>query len=196
MTDEVISQPQTLVLHIVRHGETDFNAERRIQGQMQEVALSERGREQARVIAEELAESTRASAIIASDLDRTMQTAAIIGERLRLPVTPEPALRERHFGVVQGQLYADVADQVEGWWADPDHRVDGGESNREMYERVAAYLRGLVADPPGPELILVTHGGTMNMAVAWLAGASVDAHEWVRFGNCDVRTVEVDSARI
>jgi broad specificity phosphatase PhoE len=183
-----------LILHFVRHGETDWNAERRIQGQLKDVALSENGREQARAIAEQL-RSTSATMVIASDLDRTMETARIIAERLGLDVTPEPALRERHFGIVQGRLYADadVAPLVEGWWQTADHRVEGGESNREMYERVARYLQSLVAAPPAGEIIVVTHGGTMNMAVAWLAGTPVDTHEWQRFANCDVRTVVVEA---
>jgi probable phosphoglycerate mutase len=187
----VVGEHRRLVLHIVRHGETPWNSERRIQGQQHDVPLSENGREQARAIADELA-STAASMIIASDLDRTMQTARIIGARLGLDVTPEPALRERHFGIVQGRLYEEVAQSVDGWWRSPDHRVEGGESNREMFERVAGYLRALVASPPASEIIVVTHGGTMNMALAWLSGTPVDGYEWQRFGNCDLRTVVVE----
>jgi probable phosphoglycerate mutase len=185
---------QELTLHLVRHGETTWNSERRIQGQQHDVPLSERGREQARVVAEALAETASPELIIASDLDRAMQTAEIIAGRLALPVLAEPALRERHFGIAQGRLYEDVAKMVEGWWRDPDHRVEGGESNRDMYERVAAYLEALVAAPPARELILVTHGGTMNMAVAWLSNTPVDVFEWQRFDNCDLRTVVVPAA--
>jgi probable phosphoglycerate mutase len=191
MSEETVIGEQRLVLHIVRHGETPWNSERRIQGQRHDVPLSENGRAQARAIAEELSVS-HATMIIASDLDRTMQTAHIIAERLGLEVVPEPALRERHFGIVQGELYEDVAKLVDGWWQTPDHRVEGGESNREMYERVGEYLARLVATPPASEIILVTHGGTMNMALAWLAGAPVDGYEWQRFGNCDLRTVIVE----
>lgn len=183
-----------LVLHFVRHGETDWNAERRIQGQLKEVALSVNGRQQARAIADELA-TTNATLIIASDLDRTMQTAEIISERLQLPIVAEPALRERHFGITQGQFYADVADLVHEWWKHADHRVEGGESNREVYERVSRYLQRLIADPPGRELILVTHGGTMNMALAWLDRVPVDAYEFQRFENCAVRTVVVAASQ-
>jgi broad specificity phosphatase PhoE len=181
-----------LTLHLVRHGETHWNAERRIQGQLREVALSQRGCEQARDVADRLAATTTATVIIASDLDRAMQTAQVIAERLALPVTPEPALRERHFGIAQGRLYADVADLVHEWWTHADHRVEGGESNRDLYHRVGRYLEALVADPPAHELILVTHGGTMNMAVAWLAGLPIEGLEWQRFENCALRTVTVD----
>lgn len=190
MSDAAGVPGDDLVLHFVRHGETDWNAERRIQGQLKEVALSANGREQARAIAEDLA-ATSATLIIASDLDRTMQTAEIISKRLQLPIATEPALRERHFGITQGELYSDVADLVHEWWKTADHRVEGGESNRDVYERVSRYLQRLVADPPGRELILVTHGGTMNMALAWLDRVPVDTYEFQRFENCAVRTVVV-----
>src|SRR6185436_10822987 len=88
---------RTLTLHFVRHGETDWNAERRIQGQLAHVGLSELGHEQARAVAEELA-GCGAGALYASDLSRTMQTAQPIAERLGLEIVQEPALRERHFG--------------------------------------------------------------------------------------------------
>jgi probable phosphoglycerate mutase len=185
-----------VTLHFVRHGETDWNAERRIQGQLQDVALSDKGRDQAREVAELLASTTAATMLIASDLDRTMQTAYIIAEHLGLSVTPEPALRERHFGIAQGRLYADVADLVNEWWKHADHRVEGGESNRDLYHRVARYLEALVADPPAAELILVTHGGTMNIAVAWLAGLPIDGLEWQRFDNCALRTVTVQRSSV
>jgi probable phosphoglycerate mutase len=185
---------QQLTLHIVRHGETTWNSERRIQGQQHDVPLSERGREQALAVAEALAANASPQLIIASDLHRTVQTAEIIAARLALPVFAEPALRERHFGIAQGQLYADAAKLVEGWWQDPDHRVEGGESNREMYDRVAAYLAELTAAPPARELVLVTHGGTMNMMVASLANTPIEALEWQRFDNCDLRTVVVPVA--
>jgi len=186
----------TIVLHFVRHGETPYNAERRIQGQMHDVPLSDRGREQAREIADELARIAKPELIISSDLLRAMQTAEIIAERLALPVTPEPALRERHFGIAQGQLYADVAELVQEWWKRHDYRIDGGETNREMYARVAAYLGRLRAGPPARELVLVAHGGTVNMALACLAGIPLDEMEWERLENCAIRTVTVTVAAI
>jgi len=180
-----------VVLHLVRHGETAWNNARRIQGQLHDVPLSEQGREQARAVAEELARFG-AGAIVSSDLRRTMETAAIIGERLGLAVVAEPSLRERHFGIAQGRLYADVADLVREWWRDPEHRVEGGESNREVYERVGAYLERLTTRAPAREIIVVTHGGAMNMALAWLAGTRLEEWGWERLANCDVRTVVVE----
>ena len=178
-----------LILHFVRHGETTYNAERRIQGQMHEVPLSDLGRRQAIEMAETLA-ATNASAILSSDLLRAMDTARAISARLGLTVTPEPALRERHFGVMQGRLYEEFEAEVRGlWWSDMRERFEGGESWADVYDRVAAFLDGLRASPPGREVILVAHGGTVNVALTHLAGKPVDEMTFERIENCAVRTV-------
>jgi broad specificity phosphatase PhoE len=180
----------TITLHFVRHGETTYNAERRIQGQMHEVALSDRGRDQAAGIAEQLA-LTGATLIHASDLLRTMQTARIIGERIGAPIVETPALRELHFGIAQGRLYDDVAELVKDWRM-PDNRIEGGETFREMHARVGAFIEALRREPPAREIVVVTHGGTMNAALAYVAGVSVDEMQWRRFDNCALETVTVD----
>jgi probable phosphoglycerate mutase len=186
-----------LILHFVRHGETTYNAERRIQGQMHEVPLSDLGREQARETADALAgalaaapSATDATQIIASDLLRAMETARIIGARLDLPVTPEPALRERHFGVLQDRLYEEFDAGTRAlWWSDMGARFEGGESWADVYDRVAAFLDGLRASPPAREIILVAHGGTVNVGLTYLAGKPVDEMVFERLENCAVRTV-------
>jgi broad specificity phosphatase PhoE len=210
----------TLTLHFVRHGETLWNRERRMQGQLYEVPLSDLGREQAKEIAATLA-TVPASALYSSDLLRTLETARAIGETTGLPVIEEPALRERHFGVLQGRLYGDMLEEVEHAWRNPDVRPDGGESWRDVYDRAATFIERLRAEaaslmpepaalprsrgasaPPRTEepvrggsapreLILVTHGGTLNMICAYLEGIPVDALEWQRFENCAVKTIEV-----
>lgn len=186
--------PDDLIVHFVRHGETTYNAERRVQGQMNEVPLSETGRRQAIEIAETLA-STHASAIISSDLLRAMDTARSIAARLDLPVTPEPALRERHFGVAQDRLYADFDEDTRArWWSNMHDRFDGGESWADVYDRVAAFLDGLRAHAPARELILVAHGGSVNVALTYLAGKPVDEMTWERLENCAVRTVTLPHA--
>jgi probable phosphoglycerate mutase len=214
----------TLTLHFVRHGETLWNRERRMQGQLYEVPLSDLGREQAREIASSLA-SVPAQALYSSDLLRTLETARAISEATGLPVIEEPALRERHFGVLQGRLYGDMLEEVEHAWRNPDVRPEGGESWRDVYDRAAGFLERLRAETssltdlnargsaepsarranhaplqsapadasPQRELILVTHGGTLNMICAYLEGIPVEALEWQRFENCAVKTIVLDS---
>lgn len=184
-----------LTLHLVRHGETTYNAERRIQGQQHDVPLSDLGREQAHGIAEQLT-STSASLIYASDLLRTVETARIIAGRIAAPIVETPALRELHFGIAQGRLYEEVIELVKDWRTAPDSRVEGGESFREMYARVAKFLDGLRASPPADEVVLVTHGGTMNAALAYLAGRGVEEMEWRRIENCALETVRLGEAAV
>lgn len=183
-----------ITLHFIRHGETTFNAERRIQGQMHHVPLSVRGREQAAAIAEELARGSNATLIYSSDLLRTVQTAEIIsarlGARLDSPPVHTAALRELHFGIAQGCLYDDVAELVKDWRL-PDNRIEGGETYREMYARVGMYLEAIRLDPPADEIVLVTHGGTLNAALAFIAGVPVEEMQWRRFDNCALETVSM-----
>ncbi len=183
----------TITLHFVRHGETPGNAERRFQ--KPDVPLSETGRAQAIAVATTLLETTRAGAILASDYTRTMQTAAAISERLALPIAEEPALRERNFGYARGQLYTDIGEATVALWRDPHFRIPEGESWVDVHERVARFLDALRAAPPARELILVTHGGWMSIALDYLDGKPIDAFVVTPLENCAVRTVVLDASR-
>jgi broad specificity phosphatase PhoE len=185
-----MTTPGHLTLHFVRHGETPGNAERRFQ--IPDVPLSDAGRAQASAVAATLRETTRAQIILASDYARAMQTAAAIGARLALPIAVEPALRERNFGYARGQLYADIGEQTMALWRDPHFRIDQGESWADVRERIGPFLDGLCASPPAPELILVTHGGAMSVALDYLAGKPIDTFVVMPLENCAVRTVVLE----
>jgi len=182
-----------LTLHFVRHGETAGHAERRFQ--TPDTPLSGTGRAQAEAVAAALAENTRAESILASDYCRTMETAAAIAGRLALPVVEAPPLRERNFGIGRGRLYADVGEPTLKLWAEPRYRIEQGESWADVYDRVSAFLDGLRAAPPARELILVTHGGAMSVALAYLEGTPIDEFKLVPLDNCAVRTVTLSAAR-
>ena len=184
---------RTLTLHFVRHGETPGNAERRFQ--KPDVPLSDTGRAQAIAVAQTLATTTHPDAILASDYARTMQTAAAIGERLGLPVTEEPALRERNFGYARGQLYTDIGEATIALWRDPHFRIAEGESWADVHERVARFLESLRSAPPARELILVTHGGSMSVALDYLAGKPIDTFVITPLENCALRTVVLETNR-
>ncbi len=177
----------TILIHFVRHGETPGNAERRFQ--TPDVPLSEAGRAQAAAVAATLRETTRAEAILSSDYARAWETARTIGEHLQLAVTEEPALRERNFGIARGQLYADIGEETIALWRSPHYRIEEGESWADVYVRMGEFLERLRTAPPARELILVTHGGAMNVALAYLAGTSIDEFELAPLENCAVRSV-------
>jgi probable phosphoglycerate mutase len=181
-------------LHFVRHGETDWNREGRIQGSA-DVPLSALGREQVQQLADSLG-GRPIGAIYSSDLRRALETAAPLAERLALPVHATPALRERDFGVNEGRIAAEVAAELGKEagtaWHGPDERHPGGETIREVFERVAAFLDELLEDPPAEEIALVTSGGPIRMATAHLASETVETVVWRAVENCSVTTVEVE----
>jgi broad specificity phosphatase PhoE len=190
-----------LLLRLVRHGETDWNAEGRIQGHL-DVPLNARGIEQARRVAAELAGSG-AELVLSSDLSRAAQTAAIVAERLGVPLGLDAALRERNLGALQGKTAADLggADGGQAFVSrmvnDPSARPEGGESLEEFRARVGRRVTELVARPPAADLVLVSHGGAIRAALLALLGT--DRRDVVpRFGNCSVVVVEVagGSARV
>lgn len=137
-------------LLLVRHGETDWNAEGRLQGHTDR-PLSDYGRRQARRLAEEL-EGEELEAIYSSDLARAHETAEIVGERLGLPISLEPALREKDWGSWEG-LDAVERDRVEFV----------GESTEAHQERMLrALLRIAELHPGNGGVLVVTHGGSMR----------------------------------
>ena len=137
-------------LLLVRHGETDWNADGRLQGHTDR-PLSDFGRRQARQLAAEL-EGEELDAIYSSDLSRARETAEIVGERLDLPVVVEPALREKDWGTWEG-LTAVERDRVEF----------AGELTEAHQERMLQALRRIAARHPGDgRVLVVTHGGSMR----------------------------------
>lgn len=137
-------------LLLVRHGETDWNADGRLQGHTDR-PLSDHGRRQARQLAEELAGDAIA-AIYSSDLARARETAEIAGERLGLPVKLDPDLREKDWGNWEG-LTAVERDRVEFV----------GESTEAHQERMLRALRRISDRHPDDGCVLVvTHGGSMR----------------------------------
>ena len=138
----------TLVL--VRHGETDWNADGRLQGQTDR-PLSDHGRRQAGQLAEEL-EGEELEAIYCSDLARARETAEIVGERLGLEVVLDSDLREKDWGTWEG-LTAVERDRVEFV----------GESTEAHQERMLRALRSIAKRHPGDgRVLVVTHGGSMR----------------------------------
>jgi len=144
------------VFALVRHGETDWNRERRIQGST-DIPLNDLGRDQARATGALLA-SRRWTALVASPLSRAAETARLIGEHVGLGDPEiEPRLAERDYGAAEGltgpeidALFPDGAD------------VPGRESRAAVAERAVAALHDLAARHPGEAVIVVAHGGVIR----------------------------------
>jgi probable phosphoglycerate mutase len=188
-----------LTVHLVRHGETAWNHEHRTQG-WTDIPLNATGLEQARAAAAALA-GRPIGAVISSDLSRARATAEPIAAEARVDLCFEPALRERGFGAAEGKLDAEIQREfegrLEGRWTDPDFRFDGGESRRDVYVRVGAFLAELLAAPPAGEFVLVSHGGALRVARAFLEGIAIeDLPDWdaIPFANGEIVTLSVDRA--
>jgi len=164
-----VTGPLTLLL--VRHGQSEWNAERRMQGQTAHVPLTALGHEQAAAAAEQLAQR-RPGALISSDLRRAVQTAEHCARATGLELLTTPALREQAYGVLEGRPSRELWDVVD--WTDPHWSAEGGESLAELHARVAAFVEELRADPPADVVALVTHGDTIRAVQAIAAGLGPD----------------------
>lgn len=188
-------QPARLVL--IRHGQTEWNAAGRLQGAI-DVPLSERGRWQAQRVAERLREEPFA-AVVSSDLARAWQTAAPLAEALGLPVQPEPRLRERAYGIFEGERYADLAERYPTEWAahlarDPDWVIPGGESIGQLRDRVAAALDEIARRHAGGQVAVIAHGGVLDAAYRLATGLPWQAQRTHALPNAGINRLSAQAA--
>lgn len=183
----------TLIL--LRHGETEWNLEGRWQGQAVNTELTERGREQARIVARRLA-AYPIQAIYSSDLKRAWETAQIVGRVLGLEPIPEPGLRESDIGAWTGLTWAEIAarwpEQVAAMLAGQDVRRGGGESYREMRRRLASVVERVVTRHAGQTVLLVSHGAALRMLITHALGADLaQMHRIAIGGNTAISVLQV-----
>lgn len=161
---------------MVRHGETAWNAEGRVQGQL-DVPLNDAGVAQARAVAVAL-RYERFAAIYSSDLLRVTQTAEFSAREFDLAVRTDPRLRERHYGMFQALTYAEVKALHPGDYArfrqkELDYDFRTGESLRTFYARSIECLGELAARHPGESILVFTHGGVLEMAHRFATGGDL-----------------------
>ncbi|MBB5018053.1 putative phosphoglycerate mutase [Chitinivorax tropicus] len=165
-------------LCLVRHGETDWNVARRLQGHL-DIPLNAIGLQQAAAAACGLI-SHGFHAIYSSDLLRARQTAQAAAQGLGLSIIEWPALRERHFGLFQGLTAAEAEARFPDAYANYISRQcdyippDGGESLAGFASRVHGALMQIVAAHPGQAVLVVTHGGVLHMANRMVTGVPID----------------------
>jgi broad specificity phosphatase PhoE len=161
------------VLLLARHGETDWTREKRWQGHA-DPPLNERGREQARALAEKLAD-VQLDAIYSSDLLRASQTATIVADGRAIDVRLDPELRENDFGDWTGLTRDEVERRFpggsllrrsgrKGW--------GGGESYEEMADRIIRAVDRIAATHPGERVLVVTHNGPIRAVHAHVSGVA------------------------
>lgn len=179
---------------LVRHGQSEWNAARRIQGQI-DIALDEVGRQQAQAVAERLAGEAIA-AIYSSPLQRAEATAQAVAAQTGLAVQLDARLMEYHFGVMSGLTWDEVVENhpelanrwLEDPWAVP---VEGSEGRAGFAVRVAAAMQDIAAQYPEQQVAVVAHGGTFGVFLAARLGLDLNRRHPFHFGNTSLSLVEL-----
>lgn len=174
----------------VRHGETAWNVETRIQGQL-DIPLNETGRWQAQRLARALAARESNAAIYSSDLLRAWDTAISIADATKLTLKTDEGLRERGFGTFQGKTYA----EIEATWPqetirwrkrEPDWSPPEGESLLQFRQRVLNTAQTLAARHMGEQIVMVAHGGVMDVLYRAATGLDLQATRTWALGNAAI----------
>ncbi|MGC1005725.1 2,3-diphosphoglycerate-dependent phosphoglycerate mutase GpmB [Pantoea agglomerans] len=182
-----------LQVYLVRHGETVWNAERRIQGQS-DSPLTEKGEQQAWQVGERV-KHLGITHIIASDLGRTRRTAEIIADACGCSVTLDPRLRELNMGVLEKRPLDGLTAEEEQWRATLVNgtvggRIPEGESMTEMATRMHAALNACLDLPAGSRPLLVSHGMALGALVSTILGLPAYAERRLRLRNCSLSRVD------
>ncbi|MDO8285998.1 MAG: histidine phosphatase family protein [Rhodoferax sp.] len=177
----------------IRHGETAWNVDTRLQGHL-DIGLNERGQWQARRAAQALADEDIA-AIYTSDLSRARATAQAIADHntnlAARQVHPHTGLRERGFGIFEGQTYAQInldwPEESRRWrQRDPHFAPQGGETLTQLRERVTATVNALASQHVGEQIVLVAHGGVMDALYRLATHVAIDAPRSWDLGNAAI----------
>jgi probable phosphoglycerate mutase len=173
----------------IRHGETAWNVATRLQGHL-DIELNTKGVWQAAQAAQALA-SEPIDAVYSSDLLRAWQTANAIAHATNAPLVANPGLRERGFGIFEGRTYAEIElewpEQSVHWRKRvPDWAPPGGESLVAMRERVTNTVNALAAQHVGGQIVLVAHGGVMDILYRLATGQELQAPRAWHLGNAAI----------
>jgi broad specificity phosphatase PhoE len=170
---------ETTEIILMRHGETDWNAEGRVQGQ-DGPGLNAAGRQQAEAAAQSL-RGTRIDAIYASDLPRAAETAQIVAAALNHPpLNHDARLREQHLGEWQGLPYTDYKERITSlreFFAEQPLGAapPGGESRLDVAQRIVPAMNEIAEKHGGERVLVISHGGTLGVLRAIAAGG--DAYD-------------------
>lgn len=185
-------------LILVRHGETDWNTERRYQGQF-DVPLNSKGEWQAQQAARALT-GEPIEQLISSDLLRARMTAEAIAAACDIPVTTDARLREKSFGSWEG-LTVDQIKKQDGeayarWRANPvDHAPTGGETLAVTRRRVLSLWEG-IKESDAQTIVLVSHGGTLRILLSYLLYLPPESFWQIRLDNAGLSRLRVNHTEV
>jgi probable phosphoglycerate mutase len=189
---------------LIRHGETAWNALRRLQGHI-DIPLNHEGERQAAALARALA-AEQLDAVVSSDLQRAMQTAqAVAAFHAGVTLQTDAQLRERAYGVFEGMLYQDIQDEYPAdfslWQArDIDAVMPHGErmaeSFRQFYDRVTGALRDVALRHAGQTVAVVAHGGVLECAYRAARGIQLDSPRDFQVKNASINRFTVEDGKL
>lgn len=182
-----------LQVYLVRHGETLWNAARRIQGQS-DSALTAKGEQQAHQVGDRV-KHLGITHVIASDLGRTRRTAEIIADACGCEVRLDPRLRELNMGVLEQRPLDSLSAEEEGWRktlvdGTKGGRIPQGESMSEMAERMHQALNTCLQLPEGSRPLIVSHGMALGVLVSTILGLPASSERRLRLRNCSISRVD------
>lgn len=180
-------------LCVVRHGETAWNAEGRVQGQL-DIPLSDTGRAQARAVAQALAHESF-DAVYSSDLIRVRETAQPTASLLRKQIVFTERLRERHYGVFQGITYLEARERLPADFArfkakDPEYDFGNGESLAGFQRRCLSVFEELLRKEKGRNVLVFTHGGVLEMLYRHATGRGLSTPRDFEIPNAALNRLE------
>lgn len=180
-------------LLIVRHGETEWNAEGRIQGHT-DIGLSERGEEQARSLGQRLADR-QIDVAYSSDLKRTSETAKLALSGRDITLNETPRLREYNKGIFEGMTLSEIQEKFPAEYPkylekDLSYAPEGGETTRDVSTRMASIFAEIKANHLDETVLVVSHGGVLRAAMVSLLGMPLEGNWSFVFGNCGLTMVD------
>ncbi len=183
-------------VYLIRHGETDWNAAERWQG-FADVRLNEEGMRQAKTLARYL-RSRPITAIYSSDLLRSWETALELGQVLGVTPQSNQDLREHHLGIFQAltreEIKANYPREYAAIHTDFDFVVPNGESRRDLQKRMYRAWESIIREAEGPEIAIVSHGGSIKMLLLKLFETGHPELNQLRLPNTSITTLERDGA--
>ena len=180
-------------LLIVRHGETEWNAEGRIQGHT-DIGLSENGAQQARSLGQRLADR-QIDVAYSSALKRTSETARLALGHRNVVLNETPRLREYHKGIFEGMTLTEIQTQFPDEYPkylekDLSYAPEGGETTRDVSTRMASIFQEIKAKHLDETVLVVSHGGALRAAMVSLLGMPLEGNWSFVFGNCGLTMVD------
>jgi broad specificity phosphatase PhoE len=176
-----------MTIYLIRHGETDWNQENRMQGQT-DIGLNALGIKQAKSIANGLPNTI--DAIVSSDLSRALDTARAIASANAGKIEVDSSLREIHLGSWEGKTWQEIkANHLDSRSILPSDAPHGGESLRVFFERSVAAFHGIVDRYRGRDIAIVTHGGVIKMILCDIQGIPIEQREHLVVDNASITVI-------